>query len=81
MKTVIEYSDSEDDQMALKRAMKSMDMASLLFEMQVNMKKKFIRILDAKEATEAEYTLLDSVWEGINEEFESHEIHIDELIQ
>ena len=81
MKTVIEYSDSEDDQMALKRAMKSMDMASLLFEMQVNMKKKFIRILDAKEATEAEYTLLDSVWEGINEEFELHEIHIDELIQ
>ena len=80
MKTVIEYSDSIDDQMALKRAMKATDMASILFEMQVNMKKKFIRILDAKESTEAEYILLDSVWEGINGEFESHGIHIDDLI-
>ena len=80
MKTIIEYSDSEDDKMALKRAMKATDMASILFEMQVNMKKKFIRILDAKEATEAEYTLLDSVWEDINEEFKSHGIYIDDLI-
>ena len=40
MKTVIEYSDSEDDKMALKRVMKSMDMTSLLFEIQKNMKKR-----------------------------------------
>ena len=80
MKTVIEYSDSEDDQMALKRVMKSMDMASLLFEIQINMKKRIINTLDSYAATDAEYELLDNVWERINEEFESHGIHIDELI-
>jgi hypothetical protein len=80
MKTVIEYSDSEDDQMALKRVMKSMDMASLLFEIQKNMKKRVSHMLDANDATEAEYDLLDNVWERINEEFESHGIHIDDLI-
>ena len=36
--------------------------------------------LDADYALSAEYKLLDHVWECINEEFESHEIHIDELI-
>ena len=80
MKTIIEYTDSLDDQMALKRAMKSMDMASLLFEIQINMKKRIIHTLDEDNATEAEYTLLNNVWERINEEFESHNIQIDFLI-
>tara|TARA_R110002126_G_C10160439_1_gene472731 strand:- start:251 stop:496 length:246 start_codon:yes stop_codon:yes gene_type:complete len=80
MKTIIEYTDSLDDQMALKRAMKSMDMASLLFEIQINMKKRIIHTLDEDNATEAEYTLLNNVWERINEEFESHDIQIDFLI-
>ena len=80
MKTVIEYSDSEDDQMALKRVMKSMDMASLLFYIQKNMKKRIINTLDSYAATDAEYELLDNVWECINEEFKSHGIHIDDLI-
>ena len=80
MKTIIEYTDSLDDQMALKRAMKSMDMASLLFEIQINMKKRIIHTLDEDNATDAEYTLLNNVWERINEEFESHDIQIDFLI-
>ena len=36
MKTVIEYSDSADDHMALMRALKSTDMACLLFEIKIN---------------------------------------------
>ena len=80
MKTVIEYGDSEDDQMALKRVMKSMDMASLLFEIQINMKNRIIHTLDSKDALDKEYELLDTVWERINEEFKSYGIHIDELI-
>ena len=80
MKTIIEYSDSEDDKMALKRVMKSMDMTSLLFEIQKNMKKRIINTLDSYAATDAEYELLDNVWECINEEFKSHGIHIDDLI-
>jgi hypothetical protein len=80
MKTIIEYSDSVDDQMALKRVMKSTDMACLLFEIQINMKKRCINTLDAASATDAEYGLLDSVWERINVEFESHSICISDLI-
>lgn len=80
MKTIIEYSDSVDDQMALKRAMKSTDMACVLFEIQINMKKRMVHTLDAENATLAEYAILDKVWEYINEEFESQGIHIDELI-
>ena len=44
------------------------------------MKKKMVHMLDAYNATDAEYELLDNVWECINEEFESHGIHVDELI-
>jgi|TARA_R110000803_G_scaffold89259_2_gene156413 hypothetical protein len=80
MKTIIEYSDSVDDQMALKRVMKSTDMACLLFEIQINMKKRCINTLDADNATDVEYDLLDSVWERINVEFESHSICISDLI-
>ena len=80
MKTIIEYTDSEDDQLALKRAIKSTDMACVLFEIQINMKKKMVHMLDAYNATDAEYDLLDKVWECINEEFDAHEIHIDDLI-
>jgi len=80
MKTIIKYSDSEDDQMELKRAMKATDMAFLLFEIQSHIKKKVIRTLDSYAATEAEYDLLDNVFGRINEEFESHGIKIDELI-
>ena len=81
-KTIIEYSDSVDDKMELKRVMKATDMACLLFEIQKNMKKRFIRMLESpgKPATDAEYKLLDNVWESINEEFESHGIYIDDLI-
>ena len=47
MKTIIEYDDSADDQMALKRVMKSMDMACVLFEIQKNMYKRVKFKLDA----------------------------------
>tara|TARA_R110000751_G_C13581124_1_gene459844 strand:+ start:342 stop:587 length:246 start_codon:yes stop_codon:yes gene_type:complete len=80
MKTIIEYSDSADDQMALKRVMKATDMAIVLFEIQVNMKKKMIHMLDDKSSTEAEYVLLDKVWESINYELEEMDINIDRLI-
>ena len=80
MKTIIEYTESLDDQMALKRAMKATDMASVLFEIQTNMKKRIINTLDSVNSSDAEYDLLDNVWERINEEFESHGIYIDDLI-
>ena len=80
MKVIIEYTDSEDDQMALKRAMKSNDMVAALFEIQINMKKKMVHVLDAEDGTPSEYDLLDKVWECINEEFENNDINIDSLV-
>ena len=81
MKVIIEYNDSVDDQMALKRAMKSNDLAATLFEIQINMKKKMVHMLDAKDATDAEYDLLEKVWECINEELENNDINIDSLVR
>jgi len=80
MKVTIEYSDSIDDQMALKKFMKSNDLAAALFEIQINMKKKMVHMLDAEHGTDAEYDLLDKVWECINEELENNEINIDSLV-
>lgn len=80
MKTIMKYSDSEDDQFALRRALRSTDMASLLFDIQRNMKRRILYELDGENATEAEYALLDKIWENINEEFEAHDINIDHLI-
>ena len=80
MKTILKYSDSEDDQFALRRALRSTDMASLLFDIQRNMKARIHCEIENANATEAEYALLDKVWESINEEFEAHDICVDRLI-
>ena len=80
MKTIIEYTDSEDDQMALNRALKATDMAIALFEIQVNIKGGMIRMLDMEDATVAEYDVLDKVWDRINAEFEERNINIKSLI-
>ena len=80
MKTILKYSDSEDDQFALRRALRSTDMASLLFDIQRNMKARILCEIENDNATEAEYALLDKVWESINEEFEAHDICVDRLI-
>ena len=42
--------------------------------------KKMIHMLDDKSSTEAEYVLLDKVWESINYELEEMDINIDCLI-
>ena len=80
MKTILKYSDSEDDQFALRRALRSTDMVSLLFDIQRNMKARILCEIENANATEAEYALLDKVWESINEEFEAHDICVDHLI-
>ena len=40
MTKIIEYSESVDDQMALKRALKSTEMAIVIFEIQRNVRKR-----------------------------------------
>ena len=70
--------DQEDIKNHL-RCIKSLDMTSALFEIQINLKKKLTRALDAEEATDAEYTLLEKVFNHIDRELEDRGVNIDEL--
>ena len=59
-----------DDRMALQRAMNSLDMASFIFEVLLNGKKKF---RDCEGA--------EKIWQYLYEEAENHKINIENLIQ
>jgi hypothetical protein len=59
-----------DDRMALQRAMNSLDMASFIFEVLLNGKKKF-RYCEGAE----------KIWQYLYEEAENHKINIENLIQ
>ena len=59
-----------DDRMALQRAMNSLDMASFIFEVLLNGKKKFIDLEGAEE-----------IWQYLYKEAENHKINIENLIQ
>ncbi len=59
-----------DDRMALQRAMNSLDMASFIFEVLLNGKKKFIDLEGAEE-----------IWQYLYEQAENHKINIENLIQ
>jgi hypothetical protein len=59
-----------DDRMALQRAMNSLDMASFIFEVLLNGKKKFRDLEGAEE-----------IWQYLYEEAENHKINIENLIQ
>lgn len=73
-------SDS-DDRLDFERTVKSFDMASMLWELMLNDKKKFYRQLEAdNKATEREFELIDKVWEHIFELAKEHGIDIEKLI-
>jgi hypothetical protein len=59
-----------DDRIALQRAMNSLDMASFIFEVLLNGKKKFRDLEGAEE-----------IWQYLYEEAENHKINIENLIQ
>ncbi len=74
MKATLEYNLEEvDDQMALKRAIKSIDMAICLFQINYNMRKQF--------ENEDNYELVDRIFDKIHEEIMNNNINLDELIQ
>ncbi len=59
-----------DDRMGLQRAMNSLDMASFIFEVLLNGKKKFRDCEGAEE-----------IWQYLYKEAENHKINIENLIQ
>jgi hypothetical protein len=82
MKAKLEYDlNNPDDRMAHLRAVKSLDMASVLFDITKNLRKKVERQYESIDDTP------DDVFDGINTVFneiynilESNNINIDELI-
>jgi hypothetical protein len=79
MKAKLEFDlDDFDDRMAHLRCVKSTDMASILFEMTMNARK---RITMGSEYGEEYYKGVDDVFNKFRELMEEHNINIDELIR
>ena len=85
-KAIIEYDLNDyDDRMAHKRAVKSTDLALALWEIEVNLRKKLERELEAKELRNVEvdnYDVINMCMENIIETIRiTHNIDIDDLIE
>ena len=67
--------DTEDGQMAAARALKSQDMANVLFEIAHNIRKKVINELDTEEFANG----VEAVLKAINDEIDDNGIIISDL--
>ena len=82
MKAILEFNlDNPDDIMAHMRAVKSLDMAILLFEIKSNLKKKCERIVESKESDYDVYDGIDLVFQQIHDMMYDNGIMLDDLIQ
>jgi len=80
MKAILEYDlNDNDEQMAHLRAIKSLDMACVLFEITNNIKKECEREVENKADMNA-YDAMELVFEKIYASLEEHNIKVDELI-
>jgi hypothetical protein len=78
-KAILEYDLNDiDDSMAHMRAVKSLDMALVLWDITHNTKKSIEWSLEGKELNK--YEVLDLVYERIYEIFDEHNIKLDDLI-
>ena len=82
MKAKLQYDlNDPDDRMAHLRAVKSLDMASSLFDITRNLKKKIEnRYEDIDNTNNDVFDGIDAVFDEIYDILESHNINIDELI-
>ena len=78
-KATLEYDlNDPDDRMAHLRAIKSLDMSIVLFQLIYNTRKGLRNSLEEKDITA--YEAIDMVFDKIHELIEEHDINIDELI-
>ena len=81
MKAILEYSDDKEDVMALRRTLKALDMAIVLFEIQHNLRKNCERELEALEADSDKWDGMEIVLRQLNTLIEKNGINIDDLIE
>lgn len=81
-KAIIEYDLNDfDDEMAHKRAIKSLDMALAIWEIVYNVKKRINNRIEFDELLDlSQYDIVDLVYEHICDELKKRSINIDELI-
>ena len=79
-KAILEYNlDDADDSMAHLRAVKSLDMALVLWEMAYNTKKKICDEIEFQEIKDP-YEVVDRIMEKLHEEMNDRGINLDELV-
>ncbi len=79
MKAKLEFDLNDfDDRMAHMRCVKATDMASILFEMSTNARK---RITMGYDGTDEYYRGVDAVFNKLYELMEEHNINVEELIR
>ena len=79
-KAILEYNlDDADDSMAHLRAVKSLDMALVLWEMAYNTKKKICNQIEFEEIKNP-YEVVDIIMEKLHEEMNDRGINLDELV-
>ena len=80
-KAILEFNTSDpEENKALQRALKSTNMAIILFQIIHNLKKKCEHIADGLEADSDKYDGIYVVFQQIEKLLEEHKVDIDELI-
>lgn len=78
-KAILEYDlNDQDDTMAHLRAVKSLDMALVLWEMAYNAKKRINNQIEFEKLDA--YDAVEKVFEKLHEEMNDHGINLDELV-
>ena len=82
MKARLEFDlNDRDDVFAHNRCVKSIDMASVLFQIAYNLKKRVTRRLESEPKERNEFDGVDEVFSDIHDLLEEYGINIDELIE
>lgn len=81
-KAILEFDLTDpDDRIDHLRAVKSQDMALMIWEILYNAKKDFTRDLEGKEdSTDREFELIEKIWERLWDMANERGIKIDDLI-
>lgn len=81
MKAILEFNlDNPDDRIAHLRAAKSLDMACVLFEIERNLKKKLEYKVESLGDIDNQ-TVVDILFEEINDLMKDNNINLEEIIQ
>ena len=81
MKAKLEFDLTDiDDKMEHLRAIKSLDMALTLWDIQFNLKRRCENIIESSDNKMDSYEVLELVFNEIYKSFEEHDINTDKLV-